>query len=154
MTSVLIVADKKPRAISDRRYLEQNRARVQGYRRTWTSRNPHKVKAYAKAWRDRHPLVAQILNAIGSANRRARELGVPGDLTTGFVLSLPRICALCGSTDALTLDHIVPFSRGGTNLLGNVRLLCHRCNQSKRDMLDSELIDWCERVLEHAGRSR
>lgn len=28
-------------------------------------------------------------------------------------------------------DHILPVSRGGTDTLDNIRILCRRCNQSK-----------------------
>jgi len=43
-------------------------------------------------------------------------------------------CAMCGATDELHFDHIVPFSRGGTSLTSaNVQLLCARHNLAKRD---------------------
>jgi hypothetical protein len=41
-------------------------------------------------------------------------------------------CALCGRTDDLTRDHIVPLSRGGTNARSNLRILCRPCNSAKR----------------------
>lgn len=40
-------------------------------------------------------------------------------------------CAVCGSTDALTVDHIVPIARDGTNELSNLQLLCFGCNVKK-----------------------
>jgi hypothetical protein len=43
-------------------------------------------------------------------------------------------CVLCGATDELHFDHIIPFSRGGTSLsAGNVQLLCARHNLEKSD---------------------
>jgi hypothetical protein len=45
-------------------------------------------------------------------------------------------CRLCGATDELHFDHIVPFSKGGTSLTGeNVQLLCARHNLLKRDSI-------------------
>jgi hypothetical protein len=40
-------------------------------------------------------------------------------------------CIYCGSHDKLTLDHIIPTSRGGTNLPENAIWVCQKCNSSK-----------------------
>jgi len=40
-------------------------------------------------------------------------------------------CAYCGSEENLTIDHIVPQSKGGTDFTKNVVCCCHSCNQSK-----------------------
>jgi hypothetical protein len=40
-------------------------------------------------------------------------------------------CAYCDSTENLTIDHIVPQSKGGTNTAKNVVCCCHSCNHSK-----------------------
>lgn len=41
-------------------------------------------------------------------------------------------CCYCGKSDVkLTIDHIVPISRGGTNSLNNIALACGHCNSSK-----------------------
>lgn len=39
----------------------------------------------------------------------------------------------CGATDDLTIDHIHPISMGGTDDMDNLRILCRRCNSSKKD---------------------
>jgi hypothetical protein len=40
-------------------------------------------------------------------------------------------CAYCGSKENLTLDHIIPQSKGGLDVTKNVLCCCHSCNQSK-----------------------
>lgn len=43
-------------------------------------------------------------------------------------------CAICGSRPpVLTLDHIVPHSRGGTTAEHNLQPACPRCNRKKGD---------------------
>ncbi len=44
-------------------------------------------------------------------------------------------CQYCGSTKHLTLDHVLPRSKGGTHTWDNVVAACERCNSSKGDRL-------------------
>lgn len=41
---------------------------------------------------------------------------------------------LCGSTERLTLGHLVPVARGGTAAMGT-QVECQRCNTAKRDRI-------------------
>jgi hypothetical protein len=40
-------------------------------------------------------------------------------------------CIYCGSTEKLTLEHILPLSRGGPNTADNAIFVCKKCNSSK-----------------------
>ncbi len=42
-------------------------------------------------------------------------------------------CVECGATDWLGLDHIWPYSKGGTDEPENLRVLCRSCNSRKGD---------------------
>jgi hypothetical protein len=46
-------------------------------------------------------------------------------------------CVLCGSTNNLHFDHIIPYSKGGSSLVAeNIQLLCARHNIAKRDKIE------------------
>jgi 5-methylcytosine-specific restriction endonuclease McrA len=45
-------------------------------------------------------------------------------------------CAKCNSKLNLEYDHIVPVSKGGSNSVQNVELLCRKCNRSKGDLIE------------------
>ena len=40
-------------------------------------------------------------------------------------------CVICGNTENLEVDHIVPLARMGTNDADNLQTLCRSCNRSK-----------------------
>ena len=41
------------------------------------------------------------------------------------------VCVACGRDQDLHVDHIVALSRGGSNEIENLQMLCARCNLSK-----------------------
>lgn len=41
------------------------------------------------------------------------------------------VCRHCGTTEQLSIDHIVPVIAGGTNDLSNLQVLCMPCNSRK-----------------------
>lgn len=48
------------------------------------------------------------------------------------------LCAYCGSSERITMDHVVPRARGGAHAKENVVPACDRCNKSKHTRLLSE----------------
>ena len=64
--------------------------------------------------------------AMGSTNRRRRK--------RSLLRSQGPICHYCLATfdkDELTLDHVKPYSKGGSNDLSNLVLACSYCNAKK-----------------------
>lgn len=47
-------------------------------------------------------------------------------------------CLYCGSNKRLTVDHIIPKSKGGSNQWENLATCCHRCNSLKSDKTPEE----------------
>jgi len=51
------------------------------------------------------------------------------------------VCHWCGRSvapDELTMDHIVPLTRGGRSVKGNLVTACKQCNNKKKQLLPME----------------
>ena len=44
-------------------------------------------------------------------------------------------CVECGDTNYLEFDHVIPHSLGGATSVGNLQLLCRRCNLAKSNRI-------------------
>lgn len=98
--------------------------------RDWNNRRTNKWKKTPKG-----KASAQSV----SSTRRARLKGatISDDvlaLEKEFRLSMTE-CATCKTTDRLSLDHIVPLSKGGVHDPSNWQCLCVPCNSAKRDLV-------------------
>lgn len=72
--------------------------------------------------------------------RRAEFNSRRSDLVLKMIeAGVPYICAVsdCGVHEELTVDHIVPLSRGGTDDLENLQFLCQSHNSAKGDRKDA-----------------
>lgn len=50
-------------------------------------------------------------------------------------------CVYCGETEDLTVDHIVPYSRGGEHSIENYQCLCFDCNRLKSNYTEAEYFE-------------
>ena len=61
----------------------------------------------------------------------------------------PGECHFCGKIfppKVLTMDHLVPLSRGGMSTKGNLVPACKDCNNKKKNLLPMEWEEYLERL--------
>lgn len=102
----------------------------------WRSANAERIKSLNREWsknnRDKR-------NAT-LAKLRARRCNAPGwDYTTVEHINARRAmfgnkCWMCGCT-ATEIDHVKPLSKGGSHWPANLRPICKKCNQIKKNKL-------------------
>ena len=85
---------------------------------------------------------------VARERQKARELRVSGWWKNLLHRGECHYCKKRFTPGALTMDHIVPVSRGGTSTRGNVVPACKACNNAKRCLTPAEQI---LRQLEDSG---
>jgi 5-methylcytosine-specific restriction endonuclease McrA len=93
--------------------------------------NKEKVRKAKNKWKKNHP--EKVIEH--DRNRRAKEKFGGGKITANEWLELleqaGHKCMKCGSTEKLTLDHVIPLARGGKHHISNAQVLCMPCNGKK-----------------------
>ena len=118
-------------------YYKSHKAEIAEKRKAYYKSHKAEVKAYHSE---------TLVNHIGRANRSAKKYGLKGKLTlaevTGMFERYDDKCFYCGVklVDAIlherhpadrSVDHFIPFSAGGKNVISNVRPCCFSCNLLK-----------------------
>lgn len=81
------------------------------------------------------------LDVLGLERSKSRTI-LPKNKRISIYDKSKHFCALCGKPlvyGEMTVDHVMPLSRGGKNEEDNMRCLCRECNQLKGNRIDSEM---------------
>lgn len=138
----------EPKKARDRKYRQENAAQIGTYIREYKRTNKvyrGKARKYNREYRQLHPeKSAQHFN-----NRRARIIQAEGSFTSREWKKLCKhynyTCLCCRRQEPeikLTVDHIVPLSKGGTNSIHNIQPLCQSCNSSKHRNIIDYRVNW------------
>ena len=111
--------------------LKQKRDLNPSYRETlnkckkrWNQANLEKCRLYKiRAEQKRRFLLA----TVGFVSEEMREVVYNRD---GYT------CLSCDALDNLTVDHIVPISKGGQSDINNLQTLCALCNSRKQQRIE------------------
>lgn len=112
------------------RYDEKHKLR----NNAWERDNKEWRKRWQSQWRKTHPEYVSATNQ----RYRARKANAPGKGVTAeqwerIVYACNSRCTYCNAEGQVTMDHIVPLSKGGAHDPTNVVPACMSCNTTKRD---------------------
>lgn len=101
---------------------------------TYFAKNKAKKAAYDAKYAREHPeelcLRTEKHRALKYANTPISEL-LTSTEWLAILAEANGHCAYCGKEAKLTLDHVIPLSRGGKHSIANVVPACEHCNKSK-----------------------
>lgn len=130
-------------------------------RKEWQQRNPIKSREQSKRYREVHPDRAKLstanwrkenkekytesllewrrenhYNAITNSKKKAKKYNSPGEFSAAEWIALiekyDNTCLRCGEVGNVTIDHVIPLSKGGRNSIDNIQPLCLSCNSKKQ----------------------
>lgn len=118
---------KKTRRQEDEGFAEYGRE----INRAWRSRNIDYDRERQRKYRQENP----ERFAYHAAKRRALAKNAEGSFSLDEWLTLcaqaDGKCLSCKQVKPLTIDHVVPLSKGGSNYIDNIQPLCGSCNSKK-----------------------
>ena len=122
---------------------DQNMQHIIEYNDQWDADHPERRKATEQRY-DSSPR-GRVINQINRQLRLARIKQAPGD---GLPIEeWERIleehhhrCYYCGASGKMTIEHMVPLSRGGAHDSSNIVPACEHCNKSKNTKTAEEFI--------------
>lgn len=133
-------ANAERRAEYDRAWYQANKAAHRAYRVVYEAAHAARYRELRERWRRDNPEKARLIRLRSHAVRKARKLNAEGSFTAEEWQAIKARqgfrCLICGMYEPLiklTVDHVIPLSKGGSNYAMNISALCAPCNSFKRD---------------------
>lgn len=133
--------NKEYKKKKDREYQKKNRKRILIYQKEWKKQNKELFYAQIKDWlnrnKDRRAIISRKYN-----HKRRSILKDAGTFTYEQWIEKLKLfnyrCADCKKKTKLTIDHIKPLSKGGTNTIDNIQPMCLSCNSKKNNHYEED----------------
>ncbi len=121
--------------------LREKRKNNPGYQKALRDKSMSKPEVRARAYASQGKWKKENRDMVVTYGnrRRARLREARGSFTTlewkALCVSFKHRCPMCGRKRKLTVDHIIPLSKGGSGFISNIQPLCQSCNSVKHNKI-------------------
>lgn len=119
-------ANKEAILKKSKEYFECNKEEVLSKNREYCRKNPDRFSLYHN-----HRRINETVNGGSHTIKQRREK----------FLALGNVCYYCSIPGKMTVDHMIPISRGGTDNIDNIVPACTTCNCRKGNKTLAEFFD-------------
>lgn len=135
------VIPDKPSSFNRKEYRKQyylrNREIIIKKSVDWGRKNKDKRKTAKNKWRAKNKELTNFLTRR-YIYRKKNAIGRHSLEEIKWLYDKFPTCPYCNTNKSNTIDHIIPLSRGGTNVLSNLIAVCVNCNSKKGSKTLSE----------------
>lgn len=121
-----------------KRWNKNNPEKSKAISKRWAMENKERKKETNRLWRESNPERVKEIRIIAENKRRSLKEKNGGSFTIEEWDCLKKkcnyTCLMCEKKEPeikLTIDHIIPISKGGNNWIENIQPLCRSCNTRK-----------------------
>jgi len=120
-------------------YRQKNYEKLLEKARIWKKEHKEYVNTYRNGWVKTRR--GKLMKKVNQIRHRARRKNAQGNFTINEWLEIRNrspMCPACGrfvECENLTVDHIIPITKGGTNYISNIQPLCALCNSTKNNFV-------------------
>jgi hypothetical protein len=114
-----------------KKWHQDNWESAKEYAQNYRTQNKEKCNTMTKTWRDKNKV--KFSNLLHKRNKTLKANGVFEISAKDLKKLQVSNCFYCGQNENLSIDHIVPVSKGGRHSIGNLVRACQSCNSSKNN---------------------
>lgn len=127
---------ENPEAIRSRQnnYYKKNKEKILQYHKEFRKKYPERHKEHVRKWNERNKEKRQVITMNRIARRKKNGGSFTSEEWEALKKSCNYSCLCCGEIEPdikLSIDHVIPISKGGRNDIANIQPLCLPCNQRK-----------------------